>query len=325
MKKTQLHKYFSGELSDREALEVQMLMAEHAEDPAMLSQISNEFESMTADEFIDSEAALNDIKRQLGYRSTGYFAGRVLRKVELFAAILAVPLAIALSFTLRPKPVADWQEFSVPEGATAELTLSDGSLLQLNGGSKVVYPDHFAKDGDRKIFLEGEVLAQIATDPEHPFIIRSGDASVKVLGTKFDFKSYTDADNMELLLMNGKVDFCVSDGKSSQSTALQPGDALQYDKRTGKMTLTRFNKDKFKSFADGRSFHFFNITMNDIAAELSKSFGVQVHVMDSKLADTRFFAFFTNGENIEEILDCMNADHKMRIEHRDGRIFLFSL
>ena len=75
---------------------------------------------------------------------------------------------------------------------------------------------------------------------------------------------------------------------------------------------------------DKHSFHFFNLTMADIARDLSRYFGTRIVVQDDKLAKTHFYAYFTNNETLEQILSAMNTDKKMKIKSSDGVIYLSS-
>ena len=76
-----------------------------------------------------------------------------------------------------------------PFGRQSHLTLSDGTRIWINAGSKLVYPTTFNGD-TREIHIEGEVYMEVAHDPSHPFIVHSGDMNVRVLGTKFYLSSY---------------------------------------------------------------------------------------------------------------------------------------
>ena len=90
--------------------------------------------------------------------------------------MLVVPLlcAVWLLYADR-KPEAEWLEQQVPYGEMASLTLPDGTQLHLNSGSRITYPSAFTGK-ERRIFVEGEIFADVAKDPRKPFIIQSGSA-----------------------------------------------------------------------------------------------------------------------------------------------------
>ena len=95
--------------------------------------------------------------------------------------------AVCLLYATR-QPEVEWFEKQVPYGEIASLALPDGTHLHLNSGSRITYPSAFTGK-ERRIFVDGEIFADVAKDPHKPFIIRSGDVGIRVLGTKFNFKS----------------------------------------------------------------------------------------------------------------------------------------
>jgi transmembrane sensor len=82
-----------------------------------------------------------------------------------------------------------WQRQRYPSYATdigehRSLALSDGSTVDLNARSKLRI--EFSKDERLVELLEGQALFQVAKDKSRPFIVKSGDATVRAVGTQFD-------------------------------------------------------------------------------------------------------------------------------------------
>ena len=162
----------------------------------------------------------------------------------------------------------------------------------------------------------------MAKDPHKPFIIRSGDVGIRVLGTKFNFKSYTNTDCIELLLVDGAVQFDIDTDTRKQQLRMEPGDLVLYDRVSNDINLSTIKPEHFKSFADNRAIHFFNLRMHDIALALERLFGTRIVILDEALAQTRYFAYFTNNETLDQILSAINSDRKMKISRRDGVVYL---
>ena len=94
-----------------------------------------------------------------------------------------------------------WEEYreyvvEVPDGAKSKITFPDGSIVWLNAGSKVKYDSNFAK-ASRKVELTGEGYFEVSKNKELPFVVSTGKLSVKVLGTKFNLKSYEEDSRVE--------------------------------------------------------------------------------------------------------------------------------
>lgn len=97
-----------------------------------------------------------------------------------------------------------FNQLLVPFGRQSHLTLSDGTRIWVNAGSKLIYPTLFNGD-TREIHVEGEVYMEVAHDPSHPFIVHSQEMDVRVLGTKFYLSSYGPKDTREVVLLSGAV------------------------------------------------------------------------------------------------------------------------
>lgn len=89
-------------------------------------------------------------------------------------------------------------------GQVVNYTLTDGTKVWLNGGSKLTYPDKF-RGGTREITLEGEAFLEVAHDAKNPFIVRTGAVKTQVLGTSFNVKAYPEDAFVKVDVLTGKV------------------------------------------------------------------------------------------------------------------------
>ncbi|WP_109830091.1 FecR family protein [Reichenbachiella versicolor] len=120
-----------------------------------------------------------------------------------YAAAASVVLAVGLVFSLQTKE----EKFTTLSSAEQkeDYLLPDGSQVSLNSQSLLSYVENNMTDADQRVVkLTGEAFFEVAHDPEHPFIVQTNDAEVKVLGTKFmvttDLNSPT-----KVLVTEGKV------------------------------------------------------------------------------------------------------------------------
>jgi len=99
------------------------------------------------------------------------------------------------------------------------LALSDGSMVQLYPGSKISYPEKFARNStERLVLLEGEAYFDIASNPDQPFRIQTPSTEVKVLGTRFLLRSFQNEQKSLVQVEEGSVQFL--DKKSGASLVL---------------------------------------------------------------------------------------------------------
>jgi transmembrane sensor len=339
MDKTTLFDYFNGRLSSDQEKNVLQWLAQNPESDILSEVLSSLYDSELLDHSLDSisdsegKEAFEKVSNRLGLASTDRsYVHRLDFKTLVkwtmrLSACLVIPLAISLVLLINNRKdlisATQWHEITVPVGDTSCLTLSDGTMLHLNSGTRVTYPTAFYGN-KRQIYVDGEVLAKVAHNPNKPFIIHSGAVDVRVLGTKFNFKSYEGSSIIEIFLMEGSVRFDINDqkGKERRLIKMSPGEMVQYDKTSGDVTMDVINPSNYKSFTDGGSIHFFNMKMSDIADDLERHFGKKIVIMDETVAQRKYFALFSNDEGLYDILKSLSKDRKMTISERDDVIYL---
>lgn len=91
--------------------------------------------------------------------------------------------------------------------------LSDGSVINLHPGGSLEFPRVFSKK-QRDIQLTGEAFFNVAKDKDRPFIINTGEVTIRVLGTSFNVKAYDGSKEISVAVRTGKVSVYGSNQKS---------------------------------------------------------------------------------------------------------------
>lgn len=120
---------------------------------------------------------------------------------------------------------SEMNQLWVPYGKHIQLVLSDGSVLDVNAGSRVIYPKEF-HPGCREIYVEGEIYIDVRHNDNVPFVVRTNNFDVNVLGTAFNIMAYKDEAHSEVVLVRGKVE--VKDRKE-QSYLMSPNEKVRFD------------------------------------------------------------------------------------------------
>ena len=115
-------------------------------------------------------------------------------------------------------------EIIVPEGESAEVYLSDNTHVWLNSGTKLIYPAHFTGK-TRDVQLSGEAYFDVTHNIENPFHVKTTKLIVEVLGTSFNVEAYEQEDDVNVTLVEGKVNLQTTAGQNL--TELAPGEKLQ--------------------------------------------------------------------------------------------------
>lgn len=116
---------------------------------------------------------------------------------------------------------------STPRGGQYQVTLPDGTKVWLNAASVLKYPTAFT-GSNREVTFEGEAYFEVAENEAKPFIIRSPQQEIEVLGTSFNISNYREDRVSRTVLLEGRVKISagVQTGNGFRTTAtreLRPG------------------------------------------------------------------------------------------------------
>lgn len=169
---------------------------------------------------------------------------------------------------------------SVPVGGEFALTLADGTRVWLNSDTKFRFPTHFPGE-TREVYVEGEAYFSVSKTRQ-PFIVHTGRAQVRVLGTEFNLSAYP-GEKMITTLASGQVE--VSD--NIHKVCLTPGEQAISGKGSSCIKVHKVDVKLYSSWLKG-IFEFENVSLQEIAKQLSRWYGV-TFVFDDEECGNRCF------------------------------------
>ncbi|MDR1601322.1 MAG: DUF4974 domain-containing protein [Tannerella sp.] len=247
-----------------------------------------------------------------------------LRRATAVAAILIPFLFLSyftyLYLTIRPAAAekALISEIAVPYGSKTQMKMQDGSTVWLNAGSRIQYDSGFGKT-NRTCTLSGEAYLEVETNAELPFVIKTGQVTVKVLGTRFNMQAYSEDPNVKICLLEGSVEM---DAENMAPVRLQPGQMADYQKTTGKTTISPFVTEHAMDWMNNR-FVFEGETFEQIACILERRFNVKITILNDRIKKSRFTGDFTRNENLVQIFRIMAANGKFRYRMKDDTVEVY--
>ncbi|SHN45438.1 FecR family protein [Chitinophaga sp. CF418] len=133
-----------------------------------------------------------------------------------------------------------------PNGGRFQVILPDGTKVWLNAASTLKYPQRFNAN-TRTVELTGEAYFQVTPNKTKPFIVKSSDQEIKVLGTQFNLNAYMDSPFTFTTLQEGSL--LVTNIKTKTSLKIAPGQQAV----SGQDKLESLNVDAsaFSSWRDG--------------------------------------------------------------------------
>ncbi len=253
-----------------------------------------------------------NLRSKSGKPSKGFTFNKAISWITRVAAIIMLPILGILLFMISNRnlenerfveTVIDTVEIVAPIGSRTVVRLSDGTVVNLNYGSKIKYPRIFIGD-TRELILEGEGYFEVAHNPQKPFVVKTGKLNIKALGTIFNVQGYSDNDVIETTLVEGKVvtEEVIEGGENRALGFLTPGQHVSYNKTTGKVVSTKGDIEKYISWKDGK-LKFDNNPISQVVSKLSRMFNVDIEVADN-IKDYTYTVTF-NDESLYLILDLM--------------------
>lgn len=204
-------------------------------------------------------------------------------------------------------------------GSPMSMVLPDGTKAWLNAGSKIVYSQGFGVS-DRCMKVTGEVCLDVAQNKALPFEIKSGQISLKVLGTKFTFSNYPDDENITVDLIRGKV--ALTDITSGQQMTLRPDERMTYKRSTGKMIRSSIDAQLSDSWIRDELF-FDELPLKKVAQILSRRYGIGVKVAEHLQEKTFYGSFDTSEISIEQVLETMAKTKELNYKYENGQYVLY--
>ena len=166
---------------------------------------------------INIDAEWNHLKRLTRIsdkKLTGFKPAIFMRYAAAIIIIVSIT-TLAYIFTLKTP-----QKELVAKIQMIENTLPDGSVVSLNSGSKLTYPETFRSD-KRKVSLSGEAFFEVTSNPLQPFIIDAGNVIIEVVGTSFYVRSIPGEINVEVIVKTGKVAVYTKNNPSQKKLLIQ--------------------------------------------------------------------------------------------------------
>ncbi|MCF6405002.1 FecR domain-containing protein [Chitinophaga filiformis] len=245
--------------------------------------------------------------------------GRVMmlthwRKVSRYAAILV--LVVGSTFLLRKttglfsgdgkgQTAKRFRAMKVPDGNQGTLILKDGTRIIINGGSELLYPENF-EGAERMVYLrDGEAYFDIAQDAAHPFVVRTSQMRVRVLGTSFSIRDYRDEKHASVSVNSGKIAL-ENLLTISHWLELSAGNGSVIDKYKGTITKQDIDTTTTTAWIRGE-LAFQDAALQQVLQVLQHKYAVRFEVKDSTLLKRRFTATFRNNsiQNIMQQLKLM--------------------
>jgi transmembrane sensor len=344
--------YLKGEANDKERASARKWINEKAEHKAYFNRLK-ELDLITG---ISSGKTKYDKAEGWNRVETGYYKKmyenaiiksadrrrKAMRYVSSTAAIFILALigrALVHSYTIKnnSSDALVYTETLVPLGSKSLVTLSDGTKVWLNAGSRLRYPLLFGKK-TREVYLEGEGYFDVAHDKNKRFLVKTSEITIKVFGTQFNVKAYPEENKIFTTLVKGSVAIEANSGDKPE-TYLKPNQTAVFDKSIQKKvpkaepktqqstekTLSQTdevivspekNTEVVTSWKDSR-WIIEGETLEQLAIKLGRRYNVKIIFANAGLKDYKFSGTLTD-ETFEQVLKIiqLSAPIEFILDHK---------
>ncbi len=280
---------------------------------------------------IDSTALIETVFQQIQeYEKLNSARQRISLKAivnmyQRIAAFLLLPvLGLGIWFGVNQYQRTSGQltETIAPRGQKSQIVLSDGTKIWLNSDTKIKYPGVFSKS-ERDIYLEGEAFFEVSKNPHQPFIVHTSGVSVKVLGTKFNVRAYSDENQIETSLFEGKIDLLYSGTKASgvKEKYVTPGESFVYSKTNQELVPNKFPGEEIDGWKKNQLI-FKDDTFNNLVRKVERWYDVKVLYNEKLFSDRRLTVELYEGERLDRLMEIISLTLSVDYKYEKGTVIL---
>lgn len=372
-------KYLFGETSEEESLLVNQWLNENEKNRKYFNEIAFVWKTSGIAQNIEQNDVEKD--RKIFIQKIGELPGEktmkptepVKRNLQLFMSntgpkyyqwlqiaaifILAFCLSWTVFYFMNRKPDTgslEYNQIITTKGQKSQIILSDGTTVWLNSETTLRYPSAF-NDMKREVFLEGEAFFEVQKKGNKiPFIVKTSEIDIKVLGTSFNVMAYPDEETIETTVVEGSVYIIRKGVKSSsdQNIILKPNQKVTLLKKGSRVILSEIETAKpimikstkaiqpisptkkeqilisrkvdielHTAWKDDRLI-FQSETFENICYKLERWYDVKIHVRNEELKKYRYTGKFVHNETINQVLEILKLTTPINYTFKQNDLFI---
>lgn len=213
------------------------------------------------------------------------------------------------------KEKMEYNMLIVPAGYSYSVELADGSVVTVNAGSRLKYPVA-GGNGCREVELDGEAYFKV-TKSEYPFIVKMGDAYVKVYGTEFNASKDAGGD-IEVVLVKGSVGFRVKEGKE---VMLEPSQKCDYNPTGGEVCVSNVDVRGYIAWMNNE-FNYEQVPLDYFLKKIAAWYGVQFKYDKAKLEMIKFYVSTKRDVPLSDLFLLIEKSTNLNFIQESDKVFI---
>lgn len=330
-----IQQYITGNGSPEDDRKVEEWMKQDLDNRQLINELKQIWKLTPEEEFdVDVQRAWQQFcsHKLKTERKRKYDAFRKKRSnlVYYFRAAAVILIAVLTGFftqyyfthmagTGQQSPFYVMQDLVTSKGERARVTFSDGTMVVLNAASTLRFPEKF--DGSkREVYLDGGAYFEVAHNAGQPFIVHTQGAVVKVLGTKFNVRAWSEDPEVAVTVSRGKVAVSSSlDSLQNHSEViLTKGQHTSIKQGEAPAAPQEVNINNHLLWVGG-GLYFDNAPFEQAVRQIERKFDVRITVQDKELLDVPYTGTFKRA-NLDEVLRVISASMGMEYSRKGPEI-----
>ncbi len=208
-----------------------------------------------------------------------------------------------------------YTNLKVPRGGEMEVHLSEGTVIHLYSESSLMIPKDF-NASNRNVAIKGEGYFKVSHDENSPFIVKTSQSQVKVLGTEFKIMDYGQNAKTIVTLVKGKVEVSNKNNKVLMMPNMRTEVA-----EVGEIVVNNLNKITVSAVENGNLIYT-DKSLEEIMASLSRIYDINIKFDKPELKDIRFTINVSRKKNLKELLSIIEKVEKVNFSYKENVVHI---
>lgn len=190
----------------------------------------------------------------------------------------------------------------IPYGNQSRVVLSDNTVVWLNAGSRLVYPTRFTNK-TREVILIGEAFFEVSKNPQQPFIVKTSNLDIKVLGTKFNVSAYAEDNLIKTVLNEGSVALRRSGAKFwEKDIVISPNQMASFDKTSSDTRISKVSAEAYSLWTKG-IMNFEEADFSRVIKQIERFYNISVTFSDHQMEMMRISGKLDLKKSRKEVME----------------------
>jgi hypothetical protein len=209
-----------------------------------------------------------------------------------------------------------YNTINIPVGKRYKLKLSDKTIVHLNSKTTMKYPVEFSGKIRNVQLVSGEAFFEVAKN-DKPFILNFGTSKIKVLGTKFNVKSYGVEKYEHVTLEEGSISL----NNSKNEIQMVPNQQVVIDKNDLSMKIEIVDAGLYSAWRTG-FLNYKEEKLSAILSDLERQYDIKLFYQNQDVKSKKLSISINTNKNIKQILGAIEATGDVMFEMKNNNVIV---